>query len=180
MKEIGRTGYDVSTCSNSGTASTITGQSIAVYGVNKCNLTERTDACTSPDGNYRVITNFVKGVGWTVNLENVTDGSSQWYYQGNLNRDIGIQWSPNSRYAIFGVQNAITVIPIGGDLRQLVDFLSTDWPPQFSPDGSVLYYLKPVGSAGASDVFAVNMDTGASWNMTNAPNAHKMCPRWRR
>ena len=123
----------------------------------------------------------MKDVGWTVNLENVADGSNKWYYQGHLNRDMGVQWAPSSRYAMFGIQTTAYVIPADGqDLKQVITFMDTSWSPQFSPDGSVIYYLKPVGSEGASDIFVVNADGSGDRNLTNSPFAHKSCPRWRR
>jgi hypothetical protein len=44
----------------------------------------------------------------------------------------------------------------------------------------MLYYLKPSGSEGASDVFIINIDGTGERNLTNAPIAHKFCPRWQR
>ena len=178
MAEIGKTDYGHSTCGGA-TVSTLMGQVISVYPINKCNITERTDVCTSPDQQYKVMTNLV-GSDWTVNLQGVADGSDQWYYQGQINRDIGVQWALNSRYALFGVQNTVNIITVGSpSYQQVISYMDPNWPPQFAPNGSLLYYLRPVGAEGASDVFVVNVDGTGERNVTNAPIAHKLCPRWR-
>ena len=179
MTEIGKTDYGHSTCAGGATASTLTGLTISLYPVRKCNITERTDACESPDKQYKVITNL-SGSEWTVNLQTVATGSDQWYYTGVVNRDIGIQWALNSRYALFGVQNTVNVIAVGvPSYQQVISYMDPNWPPQFAPNGTLLYYLRPVGSEGASDVFVVNVDGTGERNITNAPIAHKLCPRWR-
>ena len=108
-------------------------------------------------------------------------GGSERYYQGLLDTMVGIQWAWNSQYFIFGVDRIINVIQVGaGGYKQAISYYDDRWPPQFSPDGSLLYFLKPVGNEGASDVFVVNVDGSGERNLTNAPIAHKFCPRWRR
>jgi tRNA A-37 threonylcarbamoyl transferase component Bud32 len=181
MQEIGLTDWAHSTCGSSGTASTLKGTTINVYGISRCGLTERTDACTSPDGAYKVITNFVGGGQHSLSVQDVAEGSDIWYYQGKLNRTVGIQWAWNSRYFIFGVDLMINVVHAGREgYQQVISHYDDEWPPQFSPDGSLLYYLMPVGSEGASDIYVVNVDGSGQRNITNAPIAKKMCPRWKR
>ena len=181
MQEIGLTDWGHSTCAGTGTASTLTGTTINLYGFNKCGLTERTDVCTSPNGAYKVITNFVGDWQYSLSVQIVADSSDMWYYQGKLNTDFGIRWAWNSQRFIFGVDGVINVIrPGAGGYAQVISFYDDSWPPQFSPDGAQLYYLKPVGSEGASDVFIVNVDGTGERNLTNAPIAHKFCPRWQR
>jgi Tol biopolymer transport system component len=62
--------------------------------------------------------------------------------------------------------------------QQVIPEIDDRWPPQFIPGGSGIYYLKPVGAEGASDVYVVAPDGNNARNLTNAPSAHKMCPRW--
>lgn len=181
MQEIGQTDKNNSTCAGGATASTLTGITVNLYGVNKCGITARTDVCSSPDGRYKVITNQVEDYAHTLSIY-TTDETAQWaYYQGYLNRTVGIQWTSNSQYVIFGVGNIINVIQAGTDgYRQVTAYVDDTWPAQLSPDGSMLYYLQAVGSAGATDVFIVNLDGSGLRNLTNAPIAYKQCPRWRR
>lgn len=181
MQEIGQTDYAHSTCGNSGTVSTILGTSVNVYGISKCGFTERTDVCTSPNQAYKVITNFLENRQYSMLVQTVSDGSELWYYQGSLSTVVGIQWAWNSQRFIFGVDRMVNVVQAGvGGYAQAISYYDDRWPPQLSPDGSLLYYLKPVGNEGASDVFIVNVDGTGERNLTNTPIAHKFCPRWRR
>jgi len=61
----------------------------------------------------------------------------------------------------------------------IIPEISDAWLPQFMPDGALVYYLKPVGAEGAADIFIVGPDGSNPRNLTNAPSAFKMCPRWR-
>ncbi len=181
MQEIGQTDYAHSTCGSSSTVSTILGTAVNVYGISKCGFTERTDACTSPNQAYKVITNFLENRQYSMLVQTVSDGSELWYYQGSLSTVVGIQWAWNSQRFIFGVDRIVNVVQAGvGGYNQAISYYDDRWPPQLSPDGSQLYYLKPVGNEGASDVFIVNVDGTGERNLTNAPIAHKFCPRWRR
>ncbi|HOU11849.1 MAG TPA: serine/threonine-protein kinase [Anaerolineae bacterium] len=181
MQEIGLTDYGHSTCGNSGTVSTLLGASIDVYGISKCSFTQQTDACTSPNQAYKVITNYVGNGQYTMLLKTVADDSELWIYQGPLSLLVGIQWVWNSQRYAFGADRVVNVAQAGAvGYTQAISYYDDRWPPQFSPDGSLLYYLKPVGNEGASDVFVVNVDGTGERNLTNAPIAHKFCPRWRR
>jgi eukaryotic-like serine/threonine-protein kinase len=182
MQEIGLTDYNHSTCAGGSTASTLDGRVVSLYGVSKCNVTHRTDVCTSPDGQWKLVTNFIEDAGHSVTMESASDPSAgNFIYQGSLNRAVGVGWSPNSQVAFFGVASTLNGVRPGADSYfQLTGFIDDNWPPQFSPDGSLLYYLKPVGYEGASDIYVVNPDGTGERNLTNAPIAHKLCPRWRR
>ena len=181
MQEIGQTDRDYSTCAGGGSASTLTGITVNLYGVNKCNITARTDACTSPDGRYKVITHQVDLGVHSLSIHTADDSEQRAYYQGPLNRTVGIQWTPDSQRVIFGVGSIINIIQAGVDgYKQVTAHVDDTWPAQISPDGSMLYYLQAVGSVGALDVFAVNLDGSGLRNLTNAPIAYKLCPRWRR
>ncbi len=181
MQEIGLTDYNHSTCAGGSTASTLDGQVVSLAGVSKCNVTERTDVCLSPDQQWKLVTNFIEGAGYSVTMEPAADPSAgRFVYQGALNKAAGVQWSPDSQIAIFTVDRTVNAVRAGGDsYYQLAGYTSDAWPPQFSPDGSYLYYLRPVGNEGASDVYIVNVDGSGERNLTNAPVAHKLCPRWR-
>ena len=176
--EIGQTDLNKSTCSGS-TASTLAGQTFNLYSTARCSLTERTDVCGSPDAKWQLITAFQEGWTYAVLVKNVNTNAEEWYYQGKLNTTYDIAWSPNSQYVTFGVNQAVNVIRAGvGGYQGLIGYYNEDWLPQFSPDGSMLLYLKPEGSAGNSDAFIVGLDGSGEKNLTKAPNMAKLCPRW--
>ncbi|MGC9348591.1 MAG: protein kinase domain-containing protein [Anaerolineae bacterium] len=188
MAEVGRTDFNHSTCSGT-TVSTLDGRTFNVYGDDlwRCGISERTDACTSPDENWQLITNFQPGWTYAVLLKNLSDDTEEFYYQGKLQTGLGIQWSTNSQYVYFGVDNHINVIRAGaGGYQQAVSAYTTIDPelqrssPHFVPGGTRLLYLKPAGGEGNSDIFIVNVDGSGERNLTNAPAARKLCPRWRR
>lgn len=180
MVEIGKTDSGHSTCAGGGTASTLTGTSVNLYGSSSCAVTERTDACTSPDRQYQLITSFQPGWTYAVLLKNVATGTEEFIYQGVLNGKVGIRWAPNSQMVYFGVDRGINIVRVGGaGYQQVIGFYDDSWAPQFSPDGTRLFYLKPSGAEGNSDVFIVNSDGTGERNLTNAPVARKTCPRWR-
>jgi hypothetical protein len=186
MVEIGRTDLSHSTCGGT-TVSTLSGQSFNVYSddIARCGISERTDACTSPDGNWQLITNFNEGWTYSVLVKNVSNDSDEFYYQGKLQTGLGIQWSTNSQYVYFGVDSHINVIRAGaGGYQQAVsNYTTTDVDrssPHFVPGTGSILYLKPSGGEGNSDIFIVNVDGSGERNLTNAPAARKLCPRWRR
>jgi serine/threonine-protein kinase len=180
MVQIGLTDYAHSTCAGAGSASTLEGFTVNLYGVSKCNITDRTDACRSPDGQYEVITNQTDN-GHTVTLRRAGESEIlHFYYQGRLNEPLGIQWAPNSTQFLFTTDRTVQAAYISGPgYAPIIPELSDAWPPQFTPDGALVYYLKPVGAEGASDIFVVGPDGSNPRNLTNAPSAFKMCPRWR-
>jgi hypothetical protein len=182
MVEIGAIDYNLSTCAVGATAvSTLSGQTYNLAGIAACAVTERMDVCTSPNGDHKLITNFLPGYEYAVLLRDLASGTEEFYYQGKLNQDAGIQWDLTSRNVFFGINQTINVITVGvGGYRQAVSTYDASWSPQFSPDGSGVLYLKPAGGEGNSDVFVVNVDGSGERNLTNAPAARKLCPRWRR
>ena len=182
MVEIGLINYNHSTCTaGATTVSTLSGQTYNVAGIVGCGVTERTDVCTSPNGNYKLITNFLPGYEYAILLQDFAGDTEEFYYQGKLNQDAGIQWDSASRNVYFGINQTINVITAGvGGYHQAVSTYDADWPPQFSPDGSGILYLKPVGAEGNSDVFLVSVDGSGDRNLTNSPVSRKLCPRWRR
>lgn len=183
MTEVGRADYNSATCvAPGGTVSTLAGQSFnVVTGGTRCNLTERTDACTSPDSNYQLITNFMEGWIYAVLLKNTQDGSETFIYQGKLNTSAGVQWDSGSRYVAFGIGSGIHVVSASsGQFWQAFGGYDEGWTPTFTPDGNSFLYLKPSGGQGNSDVFIVSAEGGAERNLTNAPATPKLCPRWRR
>ena len=181
MVEIGKTDTSHSTCTGGATASTLTGRTIDLYGSSKCDVTERTDVCGSPDGRFQLITSFQPGWTYAVLLKNVATGAEEFIYQGALNGKVGIRWAPNSQMVYFGVSRMINIVRVGGGgYQQAISFYDDSWPPQFSPDSTRLFYLKPVGAEGNSDVFIVNADGTGERNLTNVTVARKTCPRWRR
>jgi hypothetical protein len=182
MVEIGLIDYNSSTCApGATTVSTLSGQTYDLAGIAACAVTERMDVCTSPNGNYKLITNFLPGYEYAVLLRDLAGGTEEFYYQGKLNQDAGIQWDSASRNVFFGINQTINVITVGvGGYRQAVSTYDASWAPQFSPDGSGILYLKPVGGEGNSDVFLANAEGSGERNLTNTPAARKLCPRWRR
>jgi len=182
MQEIGRTDYAHSTCAPGiTTVSTLAGQSFDVVRPAGCAVTERSDACTSPDGAYRLITSFLPGWEWAVLLEDVAAGDEHFVYQGKLSQEAGVRWDPTSRRVAFGIGQSIQVVTPGFDSYvQAVSAYDPTWPVQFSPDGSTLLFVRPSGGEGNSDVFLVGVDGSGERNLTNAPAAQKMCPMWRR
>jgi hypothetical protein len=101
------------------------------------------------------------------------------YYQGPLSKAVGIIWASNSYRFLFGINRSVHTARVDdAGYLQIIPQIEDTWPPQFTPDGSLIYYLKPVGSEGAADIFIVNLDGSGATNLTNAPSAHKMCPRW--
>jgi len=153
---------------------------VNLYGVSKCYVTDRIDACGSPDSQYEVLTDQVEG-GHTITLRRTGESEIlQFYYQGPMNEPMGIEWAPNSTQFLFTVGRSVNTAYITGPGYVLIiPEIDDTWPPQFTPDGSLVYYLKPVGAEGASDIFVLGPDGSNPRNLTNASSAHKLCPRWR-
>ena len=70
------------------------------------------------------------------------------------------------------------IFSTGRKADRVIPYKDTEWPLQHSADGSLLMYLKPVNGA-IADVFVSQPDGSAERNLTNAPIAVKLCPRWR-
>jgi Tol biopolymer transport system component len=180
MVQIGLTDWGHSTCAGGATASTLEGYTINLYGVSKCNITDRVDACLSPDGQYKVVTDRTEN-GHMLSLWNASDNSIlEAYYHGPLNKGAGIEWASDSRRFLFTIGRSVHIAQVGSaSYLQIIPEIEDSWPPQFVPGGLLIYYLKPEGSEGAADIFVVSPDGSNMRNLTNAPSTHKMCPRWR-
>jgi serine/threonine protein kinase len=180
MVEIGPTDWNHSTCAGSATATTLDGFAVNLRGVAKCAISDSVDVCLSPDGQYKVVTDRTPE-GHTVALWRASDNEVlEGYYQGSLNKAAGIEWSPDSTHFLFTIGRSVHAAQVGSaGYSQIIPDTDDTWPPQYSSDGSTVYYLKPVGSAGITDIAAVGPDGSNARNLTNAPTAQKLCPRWR-
>jgi serine/threonine protein kinase len=180
MVEIGPTDWNHSTCAGGASAATLDGYTVNLYGVAKCAVSDSVDVCLSPNGQFKVVTNRVPE-GHTVALWRASDNEVlEGYYQGSINKAAGIEWSPGSQRFLFTIGRSVHTAQVGSaGYTQIAPEIDDIWPPQYSPDGSAVYYLKPVGSGGATEVYAVGPDGSNLRNLTNAPTAAKLCPRWR-
>ncbi|MBN1250171.1 MAG: hypothetical protein JXC32_21080 [Anaerolineae bacterium] len=181
MLEIGRTDLAQSTCGSAASASTLDGRTFSLFVPTQCAITERTDACSSPDASYKLITSFQPDYTYSVLLQNVASATETFVYQGRLNDDLGIQWARTSQHVYFGIDTAIHVVGLGGDYLQVVSQFDpgAGTKPTFTPDGTAIFFMKPSGGLGNSDVFIVNVDGSGERNLTNAAATQKLCPRWR-
>jgi hypothetical protein len=148
--------------------------------VNRCNITDRVDECLSPDGQYKVITTRDE-TGHSLSLVRAGDNTIlEGYYHGPLNKAAGIVWAPDSSRFLFTIGRSVHTARVdSAGYLQIIPEIDDRWPSQYTPNGSLVYYLKPVGAEGASDIFVVGPDGSGARNLTNAPSAHKTCPRWR-
>jgi serine/threonine protein kinase len=175
---LGPTTYDNSTCSSSGVARTLEGDSFNLYWGYRCGVAKLVE-CTSPDGQYKIIL-WREGRQWTLSVRQVSDdatvGTS--YAGEDLSNELLITWSPDSRYFYFGLQREMhRGSPFEAGYQAIA---SNVYQPSLSPDGSMMMYLKPSGAAGGYDIMVINA-TGARnepVNVTNAPEIEKLCPRW--
>ena len=122
-----------------------------------------------------------KGDDRQLTVRRVSDGEIvQATYNGRLNNDEGIVWSPDSQYFYFVIgQELHRASPHEAGYQPIA---SEVYGFQLSPDGAMVMYLKPVGTSGAYDIMVVNAagPRGEPVNVTNAPDTKKMCPRWGR
>lgn len=155
-------------------ASTVTGQTFPLYLGNFCYIGTGTDVCTAPGGQYEVITNAVPE-GNSIVVRPVGTQNLIFVYQGIIDRAEGIRWSPSGDSFLFVVGDAVQRGFPNGSFSQVIP---TAYNPIFSPDGSLILYLKPIG-AGVKDVFVSNADGSNARNVTNAANIDKTCAAWR-
>jgi hypothetical protein len=179
MVKIGDTDRDHSTCSEGNVATTLDGIAINLRPVDRCAIAGTVGSCLSPDGAYKVNTNR-KGDGYSVTLWRVSDNKMlEAYYQGPLNIHPGINWAPDSSHFMFAVDQSVYRADVGqAGYHQVIPFKEHESPLQYTPDGSRVYYLKPVNGA-ISDIFAANPDGSNEVNLTHSAIAVKICPRWR-
>ncbi|MBN1488204.1 MAG: protein kinase [Anaerolineae bacterium] len=178
MSIIGPSDSKHSTCAGS-TVTTLEGQTLNLYGVRKCNITSSVDVCPSPDGVYNVIVQRPAG-DYQVVLVRISDNTIvEGYYVGPLNPNPGIIWAPDSSHFLFTIGNTVHKATVGTPgYQQVIPEISDIWPPQYTADGTALFYMKPVGSEGATDIFIINLDGTNMRNLTNSPSTQKSCPRW--
>jgi hypothetical protein len=176
---LGSTTWEQSTCASSLTASTVDGTAFNLQRQTACGLTERTDTCPSPNGSYKLVTNFLEGWKYDVLLQSTADGANEWYYQGSLNTDFGVRWAANSRVVAFGIGSTVNVIQVGGGgYQQVVSAYDDRWTPRLSPDGGWIVYLQPGG--GETDILVSSVPDGETQNLTHDLTMIKLCPRWLR
>jgi serine/threonine protein kinase len=167
-----------STCS-SGEAKTVAGDSYPLFYRTHCSARAPSE-CQSPDKQFKVVV-WGKGDDRQVTVRRTSDDETvQTTYNGRLNNDEGIVWSPDSQYFYFVIDQELhRAGPYEGGYQPIA---SDVYGFQLSPDGSMVMYLKPVGASGAYDIMVVNAKgpRGEPTNVTNAPDTKKMCPRWGR
>ncbi|MBN1811291.1 MAG: protein kinase [Anaerolineae bacterium] len=177
---LGPTTYDNSTCSSSGVAKTLEGDSFNLYWGYRCGVAKLVE-CASPDGQYKIIL-WREEKQWTLSVRQVSDGSTVGasYAGEDLSNELQLTWSPDSRYFYFGLKREMHR---GSPLEAGYQAIASDvYQPSLSPDGSMLMYLKPTGGAGGYDLMVINATgpRGEPVNVTNAPEIEKLCPRWAR
>jgi hypothetical protein len=81
---------------------------------------------------------------------------------------------------LFTVDQSVYRADVGKDgFRRVIPFKDGKWPLQYTPNGSRVYYLKPVSGA-IADIFVANPEGQGERNLTNAGITIKLCPRWKR
>ncbi|MBN1640193.1 MAG: serine/threonine protein kinase [Anaerolineae bacterium] len=178
--KIGDTDWGHSTCIPSATtAATLDGTVVALRPVERCEIAGTVGSCPSPDGKWKVNTNNL-GSSFSVVLYNVAaDRIEEAYYEGRLNIYVGLNWAPDSSHFLFTDESSVYRADVGrAGVYRVIPYKDTQWPLQYSADGSLVMYLKPVNGA-IADVFVAQPDGSGERNLTNAPIAVKLCPRWR-
>jgi serine/threonine protein kinase len=179
--KIGDTDWNNSTCiESSGTAGTFDGASVGLRAVERCQIAGTVGSCPSPDGSYKVNTNNMGGR-FSVVLFNVAENRIQEaYYEGPLNIYVGLNWAPDGSHFLFTADSSVYRADVGQPgVYRVIPYKDAEWPLQYSPDGSMVMFLKPVNGA-IADVFVARPDGSGERNLTNASIAVKLCPRWRR
>lgn len=178
--KIGDTDWGHGTCLESNmTASTLDGTVVNLRPIERCPIAGTVGSCPSPNGLYKVNTSN-QGSYFSVVLWNVTENKMQEaYFEGALNIYPGLNWAPDSSHFLFTVDQSVYRADVGKPgYRQVIPFKEKEYPLQYTPDGSYVYYLKPVSGA-ISDIFLARPDGSGERNLTNAPISIKLCPRWR-
>ena len=178
--KIGDTDEGHSTCVESNTVATaLDGTTVGLRPVERCQVAGTVGSCPSPNGKLKVNTNNV-GDRFVVVLFNVAeDRIQESYYEGNLNIYVGLNWAPDGSHFLFTVDSSVYRADVGTPgVHQVLPYKDDRWPLQYSADGAYVMYLKPVSGA-IADVFVASPDGSGERNVTNAPIATKLCPRWR-
>ncbi|MBN1933230.1 MAG: protein kinase [Anaerolineae bacterium] len=180
--EIGRTTYANSTCPEGNReVRTMDGKSIPIKAINVCLVAGTVGSCPAPNGAVKANTSNVGDGNFAVTLVRASDGQQlRSYYIGKLYIWSGLNWAPDSSHFLFTDQNmGVIRAEVDEDgYKVILGVKYNDWPLQFTPDGSYVYYLKLVAGANA-DVFVIRSDGTGERNITNAPISKKMCPRWK-
>jgi serine/threonine protein kinase len=179
MVKLGDTDQAHSTCAEGSVATTLEGLTVPLRPPERCPVAGTVDSCPSPDGQYKVNTSR-KGGDYQVTLWRISDNKMlEAIYTGPLNIHPGINWSPDSNHFLFTIGQGVYRADVGAaGYRLVIPFKHDTWPLQYTPDGAYVYYLKPISGA-ISDVFLARPDGTDERNLTNAPIAVKLCPRWR-
>jgi|GEM_PF-416278 len=180
--EIGRTTYPNSTCPEGNlVARTMDGKEIPIKPVNVCKIAGTVGSCPAPNGQVKANTANMGDGNFVVTLVRASDGAQlRAYYTGRLHIWSGLNWAPDSSHFLFTDQDmGVVRADVDKDgFRVVLTGKYNEWPMQFTPDGSYLFYLKLVAGANA-DIFIVRSDGTGERNITNAPISKKMCPRWK-
>ncbi len=132
--------------------------------------------CASPNGVYEVIihTDADLVTSLRVGLSGMDDQMA-FIYQGKINRPEGVHWSPLSNSFFFIIGDTVyQAFPTGSGYNEI---LPIAYQPDYSADGSMILYRKPVGP-GVNDVFVANSDGSNPRNVTNVGHADKSCAAW--
>ncbi|MCP4362011.1 MAG: protein kinase [Chloroflexi bacterium] len=157
-------------------ATTVSGQSYNLYFGSFCGVTANgTSVCTSPNGQYEIVSNRVSEGTYSIVIRSPGSESHTFVYQGSLDLNEGIRWSPVSSNYLFIVGDTIHQGFLDGTYNQII---STAFQPYFSPDGSMILYRKPIGP-GVNDIFVANNDGSNQRNVTNVSAVDKTCAVWR-
>jgi hypothetical protein len=171
---IGPVAYERSTCGGQATASTLAGQSFNLHYGFRCGISAPKD-CPSPDGVYKVT--IWESLGeYSLGVYTVADNAFvQTIYDGKINTGEPILWMPNGSYFYFTLNHLLhRASPTGAGYQPVI----TAYEPYLSADGTMILYRQPVGTVGAYDVWVANADGANPRNVTNAPDAYKLCARW--
>jgi hypothetical protein len=155
------------------------GKSYAIYRPPHCRINPSGyTVCRSPDKNYEVVIGQAAEGIYSINLRQAGDQTSgEFIYQGRLDWKEGIIWAPDSSRFLFVVGDTVNAVT-PGEAGYFV-IIPMAYTPQYSPDGSLIMYLRPV-APGINDIFIVNADGSNPRNITNVPQTDKLCPVWRR
>lgn len=177
--KVGDTDWNNSTCAeDSTTAGTFDGALVQLRPLDRCQIAGTVGSCPSPDGRFKVNTNNM-GDRFSVVLFSVAENRIQEaYYEGPLNIYVGLNWAPDSSHFLFTADSSVYRADVGhGGAYRVIPFKDPEWPLQYSSDGNVIMYLKPVNGA-IADVFVAQPDGSGERNLTNASISVKLCPRW--